>query len=215
MDDACPHRLAPLSEGRVDRETNRIECAYHGWSFEPSGACAKIPQATQPVATAAQAQPRACVGSYLTQVEKSVLFFWPWPEASLTAVEQEWAHPQAMLAGVATDASTYTRDLPYGWDTLLENIVDPAHSARAQHAPAPTPSQCCHTACGAAAARPAARLAAMSYAMRPSPQPPCSPTLCVWGGRAFYPSIHVARARQSPLRITACRASARTPSQST
>ena len=44
MDDSCPHRLAPLSEGRIDREMNRIECAYHGWAFEPSsGACARIP----------------------------------------------------------------------------------------------------------------------------------------------------------------------------
>ncbi|CAE8695391.1 unnamed protein product, partial [Polarella glacialis] len=31
--DACPHRLAPLSEGRVD-EVGRIECPYHGWAFE-------------------------------------------------------------------------------------------------------------------------------------------------------------------------------------
>jgi hypothetical protein len=25
--DACPHRLAPLSEGRIDRQANRLECA--------------------------------------------------------------------------------------------------------------------------------------------------------------------------------------------
>ena len=43
-DDACPHRLAPLSEGRVDRDTNTLECAYHGWAFEPQGTCKRIPQ---------------------------------------------------------------------------------------------------------------------------------------------------------------------------
>jgi len=43
------------------------------------------------------------------------------------------AHPETMLAGVADDASTYTRDLPYGWDTLLENIVDPSHIPFAHH----------------------------------------------------------------------------------
>lgn len=31
-EDTCPHRLAPLSEGRVD-ETGCIECPYHGMFF--------------------------------------------------------------------------------------------------------------------------------------------------------------------------------------
>ncbi len=40
-DDRCPHRGAPLSEGRVRSGT--IECPYHGWRFEPGGACARVP----------------------------------------------------------------------------------------------------------------------------------------------------------------------------
>ena len=32
-----------------------------------------------------------------------------------------------MLSSVVTGTSTFTRDLPYGWDTLVENIVDPSH----------------------------------------------------------------------------------------
>ena len=120
MDDACPHRLAPLSEGRVDRETDRIECAYHGWSFDSSGQCARIPQATDAAAAASLQSPRACVASYPTRVEKSVLFAWLWPEDLLTVVADPAAQPEAMLAGVDPDTSTYTRDLPYGWDTLLE-----------------------------------------------------------------------------------------------
>lgn len=32
--DRCPHRWAPLSEGRVDQETGRLQCIYHGWEFE-------------------------------------------------------------------------------------------------------------------------------------------------------------------------------------
>ena len=64
VDDACPHRLAPLSEGRIDRKTNTLECAYHGWAFEPSGACARIPQANAAVANEATlSSPRACVAS--------------------------------------------------------------------------------------------------------------------------------------------------------
>ena len=30
--DECPHRLVPLSEGRVN-EKGELECPYHGWTF--------------------------------------------------------------------------------------------------------------------------------------------------------------------------------------
>lgn len=39
--DRCPHRGAKLSLGRV--EEGRLECAYHGWQFEPSARCVKVP----------------------------------------------------------------------------------------------------------------------------------------------------------------------------
>ena len=42
--DMCPHRLASLSEGRID-EQGCIQCCYHGWSFKGDGSCARIPQA--------------------------------------------------------------------------------------------------------------------------------------------------------------------------
>lgn len=34
--DACPHRRAPLSRGRV-RPDGRLACPYHGWSFDADG----------------------------------------------------------------------------------------------------------------------------------------------------------------------------------
>ena len=34
--DACPHRFAPLSAGRV-RKDGRLECPYHGWTFNAEG----------------------------------------------------------------------------------------------------------------------------------------------------------------------------------
>ena len=40
--DSCPHRGIPLSYGRFDGR--EVECAYHGWRFEPrSGQCRAIP----------------------------------------------------------------------------------------------------------------------------------------------------------------------------
>jgi phenylpropionate dioxygenase-like ring-hydroxylating dioxygenase large terminal subunit len=37
--DQCPHRLAPLSEGRVDEKTGNLMCSYHGWQFDEQGTC--------------------------------------------------------------------------------------------------------------------------------------------------------------------------------
>lgn len=44
MQDVCPHRLAPLSEGRIEAD-GRLHCAYHGWAFDGCGQCAAVPQA--------------------------------------------------------------------------------------------------------------------------------------------------------------------------
>jgi phenylpropionate dioxygenase-like ring-hydroxylating dioxygenase large terminal subunit len=41
MVDRCPHRNVPLSLGRL-RE-GLLECRYHGWRFDRSGACQAIP----------------------------------------------------------------------------------------------------------------------------------------------------------------------------
>jgi phenylpropionate dioxygenase-like ring-hydroxylating dioxygenase large terminal subunit len=34
--DACPHRFAPLSAGKV-RKDGRLQCPYHGWNFDAEG----------------------------------------------------------------------------------------------------------------------------------------------------------------------------------
>jgi vanillate O-demethylase monooxygenase subunit len=41
LQDRCPHRLLPLSLGKV--VGRNIRCAYHGAEFAPSGECARIP----------------------------------------------------------------------------------------------------------------------------------------------------------------------------
>ena len=40
-EDRCPHRLAALSEGRV--EGDNLRCMYHGLLFAPDGQCIRIP----------------------------------------------------------------------------------------------------------------------------------------------------------------------------
>lgn len=42
--DFCPHRGVPLSYGKFDGV--EIECCYHGWCFNKTGACTKVPSLT-------------------------------------------------------------------------------------------------------------------------------------------------------------------------
>ncbi len=44
MQNVCPHRGVPLSEGKFDG--CEIECCYHGWRFNTQGTCTKIPSLT-------------------------------------------------------------------------------------------------------------------------------------------------------------------------
>ena len=110
-DDACPHRLAPLSEGRIDRPTGTLECAYHGWAFAPDGSCERIPQAASQTLQTAIGNPRSCVTSYDTREVKSVLWVWPWAEEPDSVRDAE-ATPEFMLRHVQEGAYTYTRDFP-------------------------------------------------------------------------------------------------------
>ncbi|GLI61892.1 hypothetical protein VaNZ11_004404, partial [Volvox africanus] len=62
--DRCPHRLAPLSEGRVEADGS-LACSYHGWRFDGSGACRRIPQAVDAAAEAAACSSRrSCATTY-------------------------------------------------------------------------------------------------------------------------------------------------------
>ena len=46
LEDRCPHRNVPLSRGRC--RNGEIECPYHGWRFDASGACRHVPGAEAP-----------------------------------------------------------------------------------------------------------------------------------------------------------------------
>ena len=56
MRDLCVHRGAALSLGWI--RGNRLICPYHGWQYDRTGACVRIPSrpASAPVPRAAQAQ---------------------------------------------------------------------------------------------------------------------------------------------------------------
>src|SRR5688572_21486795 len=69
--DRCPHRNAPLSLGRVC-DDGTLECAYHGWRFEGTGRCARVPGLAQSESRERRAP--ACA------VREEHGFVWVWPE---------------------------------------------------------------------------------------------------------------------------------------
>lgn len=127
--DQCPHRLAPLSEGRVN-EAGLLECPYHGWTFAGSGACEQIPQADPEMG--AYRSNRACARSLPTAVHQGLLFVYPGTAANaeqvtipgITPLEDE---PEGWVL-----LNTF-RDLPYDALTLLENVLDASHIPYTHH----------------------------------------------------------------------------------
>ncbi|KAJ8768153.1 hypothetical protein K2173_021093 [Erythroxylum novogranatense] len=133
FDDKCPHRLAPLSEGRID-ENGHLQCSYHGWSFDGCGSCTRIPQASadSPEARAVKS-PKACAVRFPSLVSQGLLFVWPdengWESANTTKppmLPEDFDKPEFSTV-------TIQRDLFYGYDTLMENVSDPSHIDFAHH----------------------------------------------------------------------------------
>lgn len=129
FNDQCPHRLATLSEGRIN-ENGLLECPYHGWTFLGSGECDHVPQ--QPPEGNAEKSQRACVKSYPTAIGQGLLFIYPGkPEnAELTKipiVEPIEENPDEWVC------FNIMRDLPYDALTLMENLLDPSHLPYTHH----------------------------------------------------------------------------------
>jgi phenylpropionate dioxygenase-like ring-hydroxylating dioxygenase large terminal subunit len=129
FEDKCPHRLAPLSEGRVN-EAGLLECPYHGWAFSGSGTCEQIPQASEDMQ--ANLSNRACAVSIPTAVRQGLLFVYPGsaenaPQVTVPIIEPVEAEPEGWVI-----LNTF-RDLPYDALTLLENVLDASHIPYTHH----------------------------------------------------------------------------------
>lgn len=129
FDDKCPHRLAPLSEGRINAE-GLLECPYHGWGFSGEGNCESIPQ--QPTGGNAQASNRACVASLPTVVRQGMLFAYPGNPENAFKTKVPIVEPLEEDKGDWVVLNTF-RDLPYDALTLLENVLDVSHIPYTHH----------------------------------------------------------------------------------
>ncbi|YAF97388.1 MAG: Rieske 2Fe-2S domain-containing protein [Nodularia sp. CChRGM 3473] len=130
--DQCPHRLAPLSEGRVDEKSGNLMCSYHGWQFDSQGICTHIPQAEKPEIVTKN-EKNFCVISLPVRQANDLL--WVWPDAN--SAEAAANTPLPLSPQVDAEKgfvwSSYVRDLEYDWETLVENVADPSHVPFTHH----------------------------------------------------------------------------------
>eukprot|EP00887_Chlorella_sp_A99_P007123 scaffold2.g7123.t1 len=113
-EDRCPHRAAPLSEGKASSiEAEASTCANRR-------SCATM----RPI--------RECM---------SLLFVWgesgPGAMAEAAAAQppllDKWEGQQAAGVRIKTLVKPYHRDLPYDYQMLIKNVVDPAHVPFSHH----------------------------------------------------------------------------------
>ena len=133
MQDFCPHRLAPLSQGRIDPITKCIECPYHGWQFDSDGKVTHIPQMD---VERKKFPPKANGKSFPVHLAGDIIFAFL-PSRVHGEMHSKKLLPEQMYRWLpnilAKNKTYYTRDLPYSADFLIENFMDPAHIPFAHH----------------------------------------------------------------------------------
>jgi len=121
--DRCPHRNVPLSLGTVCE--GQLQCAYHGWRFDGTGACQAVPGLVddQPDRRARR------VDTFPTAEHDG--FVWVWP---VVASGGEAAAPPAPFRFPHVDSPGYTTvrrrlSVTAGLHAALENTLDVPHTA--------------------------------------------------------------------------------------
>jgi len=145
FEDLCPHRLAPLSEGRVEPDGSLL-CAYHAWRFDGDGKCTAMPQASnQREEERIKGNPLSCARSRPTMEEQGLIWCWGESgsdekvktEAMMTPApvipEMKGVTKSGEAPGGAYRNHWQMRDLPYGWCAFFENAIDPAHAVVSHH----------------------------------------------------------------------------------
>ncbi|MFM7315255.1 MAG: Rieske 2Fe-2S domain-containing protein, partial [Cyanobium sp.] len=129
--DVCPHRLVPLSEGRLNG-SGELECPYHGWSFDGEGRCMTIPQASEGQSPGLRSRCR----THATATGQGLLFVFSGEAQAAESV------PLPLVPCLQEEGAGWRegwlvqdtfRDLPMDALTLLENVLDVSHVPFTHH----------------------------------------------------------------------------------
>ena len=117
LEDRCGHRQAPLSLGEVIGD--HLQCGYHGFTYDQTGACVRVPSQTQ-------IPPGACVRSYQVIEKQGFVHVWMGNAAEADnhapfdfsfADKEGWNRRYASLRG------------EFDFRLLIDNLMDLTHLA--------------------------------------------------------------------------------------
>ncbi|NNF79182.1 MAG: aromatic ring-hydroxylating dioxygenase subunit alpha [Rhizobiales bacterium] len=119
LEDACPHRKLPLSKGNLLGD--RVECGYHGLTFDGTGACVRAPTQEGMIPKNAR------VHSYRVVDRYDLLWIWMGDQAKadpgkIYTIENFDNPAWGKTPGGALDIACH-----YLW--IIDNLLDPSHVA--------------------------------------------------------------------------------------
>lgn len=118
LENRCPHRNLPLSEGRLVGDT--LECGYHGMVFDCTGACTHLPgEASPPHWARVRAYPvverRGWVMVWMGDPDKADAR--TAPDYNVRLADPDWWHVKGHIA------------VKCGYRLILDNLLDLSHLA--------------------------------------------------------------------------------------
>jgi len=116
LEDRCPHRLLPLSKGKVIGDD--VQCGYHGMTFGPDGRCTRVPgQDNLPTSAFVHRYP----------VEERHGIVWVWMGAPEKADPGKiYDRPEFGQEGWAVHQGDHLA-IGSHYLNVAENLCDPAH----------------------------------------------------------------------------------------
>ena len=119
IEDVCPHRMAPLSMGKLVDEGRRIRCAYHGLEFNGAGKCVRNPHASERIPKAAQ------VRAYPVVEKHSLVWIWMGDlEADHAAIPDF-----SLLDGPLPVSKRDWMKMDANYQLIVDNLLDLSHTA--------------------------------------------------------------------------------------
>ncbi|MDJ0951496.1 MAG: aromatic ring-hydroxylating dioxygenase subunit alpha [Alphaproteobacteria bacterium] len=116
LEDRCCHKFLPLSMGALKGDA--LQCGYHGMTYDPSGACIRIPgQASIP--------PMARVRSYPARRHLGMVWLWM-GDPALADEAKLFQLPQYDDPDWTLSCGPYTY-VKACYQHITDNLLDPAH----------------------------------------------------------------------------------------
>ncbi|MEM7065854.1 MAG: aromatic ring-hydroxylating dioxygenase subunit alpha [Cyanobacteria bacterium P01_B01_bin.77] len=117
LEDRCPHRQVRLSHGQV--QGSQLECIYHGWKFDKTGACVDVPYLSKK-----QKLPNCRLRTYPVREQDGFIWLFPGDAHQADRVPllglPEWDHLNYIASYTVIDTQAH-------FSFLIENLMDMYH----------------------------------------------------------------------------------------